>query len=438
MKEPIRYAEGDLVEAWLNRLLCLDTTEVEKISCGNPLPERCNLYYVNRDTLFSSNKTSEEFLLKIMNVYTSSDYKEIKKNKSENNDSISWTIAQKFQDDEFAERSEARIVRIATHPDYQRAVNQMEQKYRSQGRTRLPPLLTKLSERRPASIDYFSISYDLTSELLKFWQSCGFLPVYLGQTQNALTGENSCIMLKILNEEEKRDDESSWLKAFHQELTIEELNHFFTLHDMKRLKKYSSKLVDFSLIMDLIPDIAKLYFSGKMPDVLLSDVQQNLLVSVGLQRKPVGNLEAEVNKPSTQVMALLNKVAVKCYQSLTAVIEEAMREELSQQGKTTPNLKYQKLEQELSNAVAAHEKSQKAAKKQFKSQMLTEDILAQYKIKGREEDWNMALSATGRVPNIISVKRTEDNSKKRKITIPDTDPAAVSKKKKKKPKVPKN
>jgi len=43
---------------------------------------------------------------------------------------------------------------------------------------------------------------------------------------------------------------------------------------MKRLKKYSSKLVDFSLIMDLIPDIAKLYFSGKMTDVLLSDVQQ--------------------------------------------------------------------------------------------------------------------------------------------------------------------
>jgi len=38
--------------------------------------------------------------------------------------------------------------------------------------------------------------------------------------------------------------------------------------------------------------------------------------------------------------------------------------------------------------------------------VLTEDILAQYKIKGREEDWNKALSATGRVPNIISVKRS--------------------------------
>jgi len=36
-----------------------------------------------------------------------------------------------------------------------------------------------------------------------------------------------------------------------------------------------------------------------------------------------------------------------CFQSLNAVLEEAMREELSQQGKTTPNPKYQKLEQEL-------------------------------------------------------------------------------------------
>ncbi|KAF6021224.1 NAT10 [Bugula neritina] len=75
LKEPIRYAEGDLVEAWLNQLLCLDATEVENINCGDPLPERCDLYYVNRDALFSFHKTSEEFLQKIMSLYVSSHYK---------------------------------------------------------------------------------------------------------------------------------------------------------------------------------------------------------------------------------------------------------------------------------------------------------------------------------------------------------------------------
>ena len=33
-------------------------------------------------------------------------------------DLIPWTIAQQFQDDDFASLSGARIVRIAVHPDY--------------------------------------------------------------------------------------------------------------------------------------------------------------------------------------------------------------------------------------------------------------------------------------------------------------------------------
>jgi len=37
-----------------------------------------------------------------------------------NGDLIPWTLAQQFQDDDFPSLSGARIVRIATHPDYQR------------------------------------------------------------------------------------------------------------------------------------------------------------------------------------------------------------------------------------------------------------------------------------------------------------------------------
>jgi N-acetyltransferase 10 len=35
-------------------------------------------------------------------------------------DLIPWTMSQQFQDDDIASLSGARIVRIATHPDYQR------------------------------------------------------------------------------------------------------------------------------------------------------------------------------------------------------------------------------------------------------------------------------------------------------------------------------
>jgi len=44
LNESIRYAPGDEVERWLNHLLCLDATVVQKATSGCPLPENCDLY----------------------------------------------------------------------------------------------------------------------------------------------------------------------------------------------------------------------------------------------------------------------------------------------------------------------------------------------------------------------------------------------------------
>lgn len=73
--ESIRYANGDAVEAWLNNLLCLDASSVQPLSSGCPVPSSCDLYYVNRDTLFSYHKASEMFLQRVMSLYVSSHYK---------------------------------------------------------------------------------------------------------------------------------------------------------------------------------------------------------------------------------------------------------------------------------------------------------------------------------------------------------------------------
>lgn len=75
LNESIRYANGDPVERWLYDLLCLDATNVTRISSGCPLPESCDLYYINRDTLFSYHKASEAFLHRVMALYVSSHYK---------------------------------------------------------------------------------------------------------------------------------------------------------------------------------------------------------------------------------------------------------------------------------------------------------------------------------------------------------------------------
>lgn len=77
-------------------------------------------------------------------------------------------------------------------------------------RKSLPPLLLKLSERTPERLDYIGVSFGLTEQLLKFWKKSGFVPAYLRQTTNDLTGEHSCIMINVLNSE-KEDD---WMGAY--------------------------------------------------------------------------------------------------------------------------------------------------------------------------------------------------------------------------------
>ncbi len=44
-------------------------------------------------------------------------------------------------------------------------------------------------------------------------------------------------------------------------ISKEDLERFVSLFDLKRLESYSKNLVDFHLIMDLVPTLAKLYFS---------------------------------------------------------------------------------------------------------------------------------------------------------------------------------
>ena len=49
---------------------------VSKINrLGFPHPSECELYFVNRDTLFSYHSSTEKFLNKIMNIFVSSHYK---------------------------------------------------------------------------------------------------------------------------------------------------------------------------------------------------------------------------------------------------------------------------------------------------------------------------------------------------------------------------
>lgn len=57
--------------------------------------------------------------------------------------------------------------------------------------------------------------------------------------------------------------------ALHQE----ELEALFLPYDLKRLEMYSRNMVDYHLIMDLIPAVSRMYFLNQLGDLALSAAQ---------------------------------------------------------------------------------------------------------------------------------------------------------------------
>ncbi|KAI9755407.1 MAG: N-acetyltransferase 10 [Lichina confinis] len=466
LEEPIRYAAGDAVEQWLNSLLCLDATLPRRSHLGLqgcPHPSKCELLSVNRDTLFSFHPVSEKFLHQMMALYVASHYKNspndlqllsdapahqlyvlvppvddssnrlpeplcviqvalegqisresvlnsLSRGHRAGGDLIPWLVSQQFQDENFAGLSGARIVRIATNPDYismgygSRALalltdfyegkfanlaeedgpggdgeremmritdeelassTLLEDNVKVRDIHDMPPLFTKMSERRPENLDYVGVSYGLTAPLLKFWKRASFLPVYLRQTPNELTGEHSCVMLRGCGVGPQDD---SWLGSFARDFhgrflsllsyqfrafpavqslsiveataparqdllegssstrfTKSDLGILMSPFDLKRLDAYANNMLDYHVILDLLPVIATAYFQSRLsPALRLSGVQAAILLAVGLQRKTLEDLAEELSLPSSQLLAMFVKVVRKASAFFRGVVEGAV------------------------------------------------------------------------------------------------------------------
>ncbi|KAE9973442.1 killer toxin resistant protein [Venturia inaequalis] len=463
LSEPIRYAPGDSVERWLNNLLCLDATlprsKLRTIGC--PHPSKCDLVIVNRDTLFSFHPVSEKFLQQMMALYVASHYKNspndlqlmsdapahqlyvlvppmdenpnrlpeplcvlqvalegqisresvlnsLSRGQREAGDLIPWLVSQQFQDDEFAGLSGARVVRIATNPEYtgmgygsralelltdfyegkftdltETTMSEPEQMVRVTDAelesstllqdnikvrdiNAMPPLFARLSETKPQQLDYVGVSYGLTDPLLKFWNRGAFTPVYLRQTANDLTGEHTTVMIRALN---RSENDPSWLGSFSrdfhrrflnllsyefrtfssttclsidqsalkgaaldtsnpiQPLTKSQLDELFSPHDLKRLDSYADQMLDHHVILDMLPTIATLWFSGRTKHaVQLSRLQQSLLLALGLQRKNIDTLVKEYDTSASQLLGIFTKVIRKMATCFRGLVEGAAAE----------------------------------------------------------------------------------------------------------------
>ena len=585
LHEPIRYASNDGVEKWLTDVLCLDATTPPRLGGKLPPPQSCDLYAVDRNSLFSYHRVSEAFLHRMMSLYVSSHYKNspndlqlisdapahrlfvllgpqqsssssstdaaggggddsnppalpdilcvlqvclegkisresvhatLQRGARASGDLVPWTVAQQFQDENFAQLSGARVVRIATHPDavkmgygsralsllsayYQGELSSRhsllpsvqlgssrmhdkeeeedasaifegpiltvedELKTREGGggggdgdakssssssssrlhvekvrpRRQLAPLLVPASEMKIAEkLHWLGVGYGLTNQLFDFWRRSGYLPLYLRQTANDLTAEHTMIMVRPLewsggriegdplpgwhasfvadfgrrfmallgyefksfpvvlalsvldaacsvvmpggvlgggsgvaaiednddNDDNDKDAEQTKKSktSNHQQtsvdklssssssssfggtsstiakpLTPEEVNLLFTPHDLKRLESYARNLVDYHMILDLLPTVSRLYFGGRVGSVHVPRLQAGILLALGLQHVSLDVVASQLNIGTNQVLALFNKVMRKVSMCLNAIVEKRAEEDLEKRLKPT-------------------------------------------------------------------------------------------------------
>jgi len=133
-------------------------------------------------------------------------------------------------------------------------------------------------------------------------------------------------------------------------LTKEDLSTILSPFDLKRLESYANNMLDYHVILDLLPLIAELYFSDRLP-LSVSGVQRAILLAIGLQRKGIDDLEKELSLPSGQVMAMFIKVIKKTCTAFREIEKAAIEKEIPEMPKANGHgsgaEKFIPLEQEL-------------------------------------------------------------------------------------------
>ncbi|XP_058459201.1 RNA cytidine acetyltransferase [Malaya genurostris] len=531
LDESIRYRPHDPVESWLTSLLCLDATVVSNLNSGCPTPDACELYYIDRDALFSYHRAAEAFLQRVVSICVASHYKnspndlqmmsdapahhlfcllgpitrkdqlpeilvvvqvclegQISSQSVQNSlargmksagDLIPWNIAEQYGDRQFPKLSGARIVRIATHPNYQRmgygkrALKLLRKYYERnftsldcdssekeddngietiddeevdllkeiiEPRKKIPTLLKRLSERRPEHLDYLGASFGLTNDLLRFWKSQKFVPVYLSQKENDLTGEHTCIMIAPISNSLDKVETNEWLnqyfidfrrrilkllgKSFNKfgtgmslslldnravnlpghELSQKTIDEYFLPHDIQRLEMYVRNQVEYKLIMDLTSDLASLYFQLKMSGAQIDSLQKAILLGIGLQHKSIDKLAEEFNMPNNQVLAKFYDCMKKLTKYINSTLEITIESTMVQENSLNTGTELMALDKSINEDLAEDVRIlQKKQKKELAK--LKKENLNQYVIKGTDEEWKNVL--TNNKSTIVSIKSGE-------------------------------
>jgi N-acetyltransferase 10 len=116
-------------------------------------------------------------------------------------------------------------------------------------------------------------------------------------------------------------------------LTKPELDQLMSPFDLKRLESYANNMLDYHVVLDLLPIIATLYFTGRIQsNVNMNGPQKCILLGIGLQRKDIDTVAAELNITSGQLLALFIKIMRKATAHFGSLVTAAAVAELPSTG----------------------------------------------------------------------------------------------------------
>lgn len=217
-------------------------------------------------------------------------------------------------------------------------------------------------------------------------------------------------------------------------LTNTELSSLLTPFDIKRLESYADSMLDYHVVLDLVPTIASLFF-GKKLETGLPPAQQAILLALGLQRKNVEALETELGITSTQTLALFGKLLRKMTKSLEDIQKASIASELPAEptlaGRSAngPNkfvALQQTIEQDLADSAVQLNGEDDDATKKEQRKLLDTLNMEEFAI-GQEGDWTEAEKQVERLASGKGSARLSSTVSVKVDKLVDDDKAKVVK-----------
>jgi len=208
-------------------------------------------------------------------------------------------------------------------------------------------------------------------------------------------------------------------------LTKSDLDGVLTPFDHKRLESYANGLLDYHVVLDLMPTIAQLYFSGRLRlSPKLSDLQRAMLLAIGIQRKEMETAAEELSVPPSQFLATLMKIMRKITSHLSSLVTGAIAAEMpdpNRVGVSRENAagvhddevvdnKYTPLETRLEDELEEGGDEAMSELRAKQRELIDSLPLDQYEIEGDNAAWEQAeklvqkAAKSGKGNPLVSVK----------------------------------